>query len=210
MPPAPRRRERRRRPRLPPSHPARPRSDRARRPWSVASSSARQPRRTVAGRAVPPVPASVRDPDQTTSSKPHPQLVPGDRPGHRPSRQTVARRGRAAEAAGARRRLGPGRVRRGAQAVGDVLARARRLSRLRLVCFVTRCPSYALTDSDVGATIKVRASFTDDAGNDEELTSVAPRRRSSQAFGWTRDARIDAGDVSGSRRARAPWVPSSG
>ena len=33
--------------------------------------------------------------------------------------------------------------------------------------------SYALADADVGATIKVRASFTDDAGNDEELTSAA-------------------------------------
>ena len=33
--------------------------------------------------------------------------------------------------------------------------------------------SYTLTDSDVGAAIKVRASFTDDAGNSEELTSAA-------------------------------------
>ena len=33
--------------------------------------------------------------------------------------------------------------------------------------------SYTLADADVGATIKVRASFTDDAGNDEELTSAA-------------------------------------
>ena len=33
--------------------------------------------------------------------------------------------------------------------------------------------SYTLADSDVGATIKVRASFTDDAGNSEELTSPA-------------------------------------
>ena len=31
--------------------------------------------------------------------------------------------------------------------------------------------SYVLADADVGAAIKVRASFTDDAGNDEELTS---------------------------------------
>ena len=37
--------------------------------------------------------------------------------------KAVARRGRAAEAAGARCRLGPGRMRRGAQAVGDVLRR---------------------------------------------------------------------------------------
>ena len=34
--------------------------------------------------------------------------------------------------------------------------------------------SYVLDDADVGAAIKVRASFTDDAGNSEELTSAAP------------------------------------
>ena len=33
--------------------------------------------------------------------------------------------------------------------------------------------SYTLADADVGAAIKVRASFTDDAGNGEELTSAA-------------------------------------
>ncbi|MCY4633654.1 MAG: SwmB domain-containing protein, partial [Acidobacteria bacterium] len=33
--------------------------------------------------------------------------------------------------------------------------------------------SYVLADVDVGATIKVRASFTDDAGNGEEVTSAA-------------------------------------
>ena len=33
--------------------------------------------------------------------------------------------------------------------------------------------SYVLADADVGATIKVRASFTDDAGNGEALTSAA-------------------------------------
>ena len=32
--------------------------------------------------------------------------------------------------------------------------------------------SYVLADADVGAAIKVRASFTDDAGHDEELTSA--------------------------------------
>ena len=64
----------------------------------------------------------LRDPDQRQArSGPDPQLVPGDQPGHCAARQAVARRGRAAEAAGARRGLGPGRVRRGAQAVGDVL-----------------------------------------------------------------------------------------
>ncbi len=36
--------------------------------------------------------------------------------------------------------------------------------------------SYTLADSDVGATIKVRASFTDDAGNGEALTSAATAR----------------------------------
>ncbi len=34
-------------------------------------------------------------------------------------------------------------------------------------------PAYILTDSDQGTTIKVRVSFTDDAGNDESLTSEA-------------------------------------
>ena len=33
-----------------------------------------------------------------------------------------------------------------------------------------------LADADVGATIKIRASFTDDAGNREELTSAATAR----------------------------------
>ena len=33
--------------------------------------------------------------------------------------------------------------------------------------------TYTLTDEDVGKTIKVRASFTDDAGNEETLTSAA-------------------------------------
>ena len=33
--------------------------------------------------------------------------------------------------------------------------------------------SYALVDADVGSTIKVRVSFTDDAGNEETLTSMA-------------------------------------
>ena len=38
------------------------------------------------------------------------------------------------------------------------------------------CASYVLADADVGATIKIRASFTDDAGNREELTSAATAR----------------------------------
>ena len=33
--------------------------------------------------------------------------------------------------------------------------------------------TYTLSDADVGKTIKVRATFTDDAGNDEQLTSAA-------------------------------------
>ena len=33
--------------------------------------------------------------------------------------------------------------------------------------------TYTLTDEDVGKTIKVRVSFTDDAGNEETLTSAA-------------------------------------
>ena len=36
--------------------------------------------------------------------------------------------------------------------------------------------SYVLGDADVGAEIKVRASFTDDAGNGEELASAATAR----------------------------------
>ena len=77
-------------------------ADRPRGPGALPDRLPGQPRRTVAGRAVPPVPASLRDPDQRQArSRPDPQLVPGDRPGHCPPRQAVARRGRAAEAAGA-------------------------------------------------------------------------------------------------------------
>ena len=35
--------------------------------------------------------------------------------------------------------------------------------------------TYTLTDADLGAAIKVRVSFTDDAGNDESLTSAATK-----------------------------------
>ncbi len=36
--------------------------------------------------------------------------------------------------------------------------------------------SYTLTADDAGKTVKVRVSFTDDAGNEETLTSTARRR----------------------------------
>ena len=101
-----------------------PGADGPRRPGTVSDRLPRQSRRAVAGRAAPPVPASVRYPDQRQArSGPHPQLVPGDRPRHRPPGQAVARRGGAAEAAGPGGGLGPRGVRRGAQAVGHVLRR---------------------------------------------------------------------------------------
>ena len=83
-----------------------------------------QPGRAVAGRALPPLPPAVRDPDQRQAgSRPHRQLVPGDQPGHRPARQALPQRGRAAEAPGAGLPLGPRRLRRSAQAVGHLLRR---------------------------------------------------------------------------------------
>ena len=66
--------------------PAHQGADRPRRPGALPHRLPRQPRRTVAGRAVPPVPASVRDPHQRQArSRPHPQLVPGDRGGGCPT-----------------------------------------------------------------------------------------------------------------------------
>ena len=56
--------------------PAHQGADRPRRPGALPHRLPRQPRRTVAGRALPKVPASVRDPDQRQArSRPHPQLV---------------------------------------------------------------------------------------------------------------------------------------
>ena len=42
--------------------------------------------------------------------------------------------------------------------------------------------SYTLAESDEGSTVKVRVTFTDDAGHEETLTSAAPRR-------WSPDCR---------------------
>ncbi len=52
--------------------------------------------------------------------------------------------------------------------------------------------SYTLTDSDEGKAIKVRASFTDDAGNAETLTSVATAAVES-AFAW--ESELTVGQV---------------
>ena len=57
--------------------------------------------------------------------------------------------------------------------------------------------TYALADSDEGKTVKVRVSFTDDAGNDETLTSAAtdavearPNRPATGALVITGAARV--------------------
>ena len=53
----------------------------------------RQPGRAVAGRALPPFPAFLRDPDERQArSGTYRQLVPGKQPRHRPSRQTLTQR----------------------------------------------------------------------------------------------------------------------
>ena len=99
-------------------------ADRARRPATLPRRLSRQPRRTMAGRALPPVPASLRDPDQRPARNgASRQLVSGGRSRHRAPRQAGPRRGRSAQAPGARLRLRPHRVRRGAQDVGDLLRR---------------------------------------------------------------------------------------
>ena len=84
----------------------------------------RQPRGAMAGRALPPVPSALRNPDERQArSGAHRQLVPGGQPRHCPARQALPQRGRPAQAASAGLPLGPRRVRRGAQDVGDVLRR---------------------------------------------------------------------------------------
>ena len=57
--------------------------------------------------------------------------------------------------------------------------------------------SYTLADSDVGATIKVRATFTGDAGNREELTSAATAR----VEPWPNSPATGAPTVSGTAQA---------
>ena len=99
-------------------------TDRARRPAALPGRLPRQPGRAVAGRALSALPSAVRDSDQRQArSRAHRQLVPGKQPRHRPARQALAQRRRAAEAAGAGLPLGPRRLRRSAQDVGHVLRR---------------------------------------------------------------------------------------
>ena len=99
-------------------------ADRPRRPSALSGRLSRQPRRAVAGRALPPVPSAVRHPDERQArSGAHRQLVPGSQSRHRPARQALPQRGCAAEAASAGLPLGPRRVRRGAQDVGHLLRR---------------------------------------------------------------------------------------
>ena len=61
--------------------------------------------------------------------------------------------------------------------------------------------TYELADADEGATIKVRVSFTDDAGNDETLTSAAHRRDRGSHAG---SGRADESRRLGRRRQREP------
>ena len=104
--------------------PAHQGADRPRRPAALPRRLPGQPRRAVAGRALPPLPSALRDPHQRQArGRAHRQLVPGDQPGHRPPRQALAQRGRAAEAPGAGLPLGSRRLRRGAQDVGHGLRR---------------------------------------------------------------------------------------
>ncbi len=52
---------------------------------------------------------------------------------------------------------------------------------------------YTVVSADVGKTLKVRASFTDDAGNDEMLTSAATRRVSGTRNSATTGAPVITG-----------------
>ena len=58
--------------------------------------------------------------------------------------------------------------------------------------------TYTLVDADIGRTIKVRVSFTDDAGNEESLTSAAT------------DAVAAAADPHAPREAQAANTPATG
>ena len=77
-------------------------ADRPRRPAALSGGLSRQPGRAVAGRAVPPLPPRLRDPHQRQAGRgAHRQLVPGERPRHRPAGQAGARWRAAGEAPGA-------------------------------------------------------------------------------------------------------------
>jgi hypothetical protein len=84
----------------------------------------RQPRRAVAGRAVSAIQPPIRDCDQRQPrSRAHRQLVSRAAAAHRPPRQAIPRRRRAAEASSARLLLGSRHLRRGPQDVGDGVRR---------------------------------------------------------------------------------------
>ena len=109
----------------------------------------RQPGRAVAGRAVPPLPPRLRDPHQRQAgSGAHRQLVPGDRPRHRPAGQAGARWRAAGEAPGARLPLGSGGLRRGAQDVGDLHRRRGALHEALPPGAVARRPDPSLSAAD--------------------------------------------------------------
>ncbi len=66
--------------------PAHQGADRPRRPPALPDRLPRQPRRAVAGRALPPLPPAVRDPHQRQArSRAHRQLVPGERTSSSPA-----------------------------------------------------------------------------------------------------------------------------
>ncbi len=96
------------------------------RPAALPDRLPRQPRRAVAGRTLPALPSAVRDPDQRQArSGAHRQLVSRNQSRHRPARQALPQRGRAAEAPGARLPLGPRGLRRSPQDVGHRFSAAR-------------------------------------------------------------------------------------
>ena len=71
---------------------------------------------------LPTLPASLRHSHQRQArGRSDRQLVPREQPHHRTPRQAVSQRGRAREARGRRLRLGPCGLRRGAQALRDLL-----------------------------------------------------------------------------------------
>ena len=75
--------------------------------------------------------------------------------------------------------------------------------------------TYPLVDADQGKTVKVRVSFTDDAGNEETLTSspselVEPAATESSDPDATRAGAIDLGDITTLARARYPTYDING
>ena len=78
-------------------------ADRPRRPAALSRRLSREPCRAMAGRALPPVPSALRNPDERQArSGAHRQLVPGSQPRHCPARQALPQRGRPAQAAARR------------------------------------------------------------------------------------------------------------